>query len=53
MTDDPHQDNQPPVAYPAEKARQGRIILRHKASRIVFIAGFVLIGVLILWAWWS
>jgi hypothetical protein len=50
MTDD--QDNQPPKAYPAEKARQGKIILRHRISRIVFIAGFVLIGAMVLWAYW-
>ena len=28
-----------PRTYPAEKARQGEIILRSRASRIIFIAG--------------
>ncbi len=32
-------------AYPAEKARQGEIILRTPARRIIFIAG--LVGVVI------
>lgn len=53
MTDDPRPEDPPPAVYPAEKARQGKIILRHRISRIVFIAGFVLIGVLALRAYWS
>lgn len=32
--------------YPAEKARQGEIILRRRWQRIVFIAG--LVGILLL-----
>ncbi|MEZ5827773.1 MAG: hypothetical protein R3D30_06535 [Hyphomicrobiales bacterium] len=28
-----------PQAYPAEKARQGEIVLKTKLSRIVFLAG--------------
>lgn len=39
-----------PDAYPAEKARQGEIILKTKWSRIVFLTGlfggFVLLAVL-------
>lgn len=31
-----------PEPYSIEKARQGEIILRHKWSRIIFIAGLVL-----------
>ena len=44
-------------AYPAEKARQGEIILRKPWQRIVFIVGllaplgFFLIGWLLLWKW--
>lgn len=37
------QNSQPP--YPAEKARQGEIILRTRAQRVIFIAG--LAGMLI------
>ncbi len=40
----------PPQAYPAEKARQGEIILKTKWSRWVFLTGlfggFVLLAVL-------
>jgi uncharacterized membrane protein len=36
------------VAYPADKARQGEIVLRHRWQRIVFIAGLVGAGVLAL-----
>jgi len=40
----------PPQAYPAEKARQGEIILKSKWSRVVFLTGlfggFVLLAVL-------
>jgi hypothetical protein len=38
-----------PQSYPAEKARQGEIILRTPAQRIIFIAGLagmVLVGLL-------
>ena len=35
-----------PAAYPAEKARQGEIILRTRRRRIVFIAGLVGMAVL-------
>ena len=44
-------------AYPAEKARQGEIILRKPWQRIVFIVGllaplvFFLIGWLLAWKW--
>jgi len=34
--------------YPAEKARQGEIILRRRWQRVVFIAGLVGIAVLAL-----
>lgn len=36
MADDPQQDR-----YPAEKARQGEIILRKRWQRVVFIAGLI------------
>lgn len=39
-----------PEPYSIKKARQGEIILRHKWSRVVFIAGlvlFVLAGLLL------
>ncbi|GGA50235.1 hypothetical protein [Pelagibacterium lentulum] len=45
---DPKQDE--PEPYSIDKARQGEIILRHKWSRIIFIAGlvlFVLAGLLV------
>lgn len=32
--------------YPAEKARQGRIVLRTRAQRLIFIAGLVAVVVL-------
>jgi hypothetical protein len=38
----------PPQAYPAEKARQGEIVLKTKLSRIVFLTG--LFGGLLLMA---
>jgi hypothetical protein len=44
-------------AYPAEKARQGEIILRKPWQRVVFIVGllaplvFFLIGWLLSWKW--
>jgi hypothetical protein len=41
-TNDPRE----PGTYPAEKARQGEIILRSRASRIIFITG--LAGAIIL-----
>jgi hypothetical protein len=54
MTNDRnHRQDQPgPKVYPAEKARQGAIILRHKASRLIFIAGLGLIIVLVLVVYW-
>lgn len=42
-----------PFHYPAEKARQGEIILRKRWQRIVFIAGLVglvLLAFFIRWA---
>ena len=41
------------VAYPAEKARQGEIILRTRLRRIIFISGLVgcVLLVLILRIW--
>jgi hypothetical protein len=38
----------PHAAYPAEKARGGEIILRHRWQRIVFILGLALPLVLVL-----
>jgi hypothetical protein len=34
--------------YPAEKARQGHIVLRSRSQRIIFIAGVVVVIVLAL-----
>jgi hypothetical protein len=34
--------------YPAEKARQGRIVLRNRGQRLIFIAGLVGMVVLVL-----
>ena len=42
--------SKPPQAYPAEKARQGKIVLKTKWSRVVFLTGlfgsFLLLAVL-------
>ena len=38
----------PPKDYPAEKARQGIIILRHRWSRIIFFGALALIVVVAL-----
>jgi hypothetical protein len=45
-----------PSVYPAEKARQGRIILKQRWQRIVFIAGLTAVVLLalvlpFLWPW--
>ena len=40
----------PPKDYPAEKARQGVIILRQKWSRIIFFGALALIVVVVLLA---
>lgn len=45
-------DDEGPKVYPAEKARQGKIILRHRLSRIVFIAGLALLVILAVIAYW-
>ena len=39
-------------AYPAEKARGGKIILRSRGQRLVFIVGFgaAVVLMLVLWA---
>ena len=45
-------EDEEPLAsgYPAEKARQGKIILRHRWSRIVFIGALALAVLLaIIW----
>lgn len=39
MTDPPRRDPHRP--YPAEKARQGEIVLRTPGRRLLFIAGLV------------
>jgi hypothetical protein len=38
----------PPKEYPAEKARQGVIILRHRWSRLIFFGALSLIVVIAL-----
>jgi hypothetical protein len=40
-----------PRAYPAEKARQGRIVLRHHGTRLIFIAGLVAAVLLAIVLW--
>ena len=43
---------QPPQAYPAEKARQGRIVLRKTWQRVVFFGGLALAVIAVLvWGW--
>ena len=41
------------TVYPAEKARQGEIVLRRPWHRVVFIGGLAgcVLRVLILWFW--
>lgn len=39
-------ENIKPKTYPAEKARQGEIILRQPWQRIVFVAGLIGLAVL-------
>jgi hypothetical protein len=46
MPDEPRAT--PPKEYPAEKARQGAIILRHKWSRIIFFGALALIVLAVL-----
>ena len=42
-----HEKSKPgPAGYPAEKARQGRFILKRRWQRIVFIAGLTAIVLL-------
>jgi hypothetical protein len=41
-----------PAGYPAEKARQGEIILRTRLQRIIFIAGLVGCALLVLILRW-
>ena len=47
------EDDEPAKTYPAEKARQGEIVLRTRWQRMVFIGGLVgcVVLVLILWFW--
>ena len=46
-----NQDEKPlESGYPAEKARQGTIILKHQWQRVVFIAGLVAV-ILLAIAW--
>jgi hypothetical protein len=43
-------DPKPPKTYPAEKARQGEIILRHRWSRLIFFGTLVVVVILaLLW----
>jgi hypothetical protein len=51
MPDDKHQPAT--TSYPAEKARQGDIVLRGRWQRTVFIGGLVgcVVLVLALWFW--
>ena len=46
MSDPDRAPTHEPRTYPAEKARQGEIILKHNWQRAVFIAG--LVGFLVL-----
>jgi hypothetical protein len=39
------------MTYPAEKARQGEIILRTRMRRLIFIAG--LVGIVLVAALWA
>ncbi len=39
------------ITYPAEKARQGEIILRTPLRRMIFIAG--LVGIVVVAALWA
>jgi hypothetical protein len=43
----------PPQSYPAEKARQGEIILKTKRSRVIFLVGLfgglVVLAVLVIY----
>jgi len=36
----------PPQPYPAEKARQGEIVLKTRRSRAIFLTGLVVLAVL-------
>jgi hypothetical protein len=38
-------------AYPAEKARQGEIVLRHRSLRFVFVAGLAAAVILAVVLW--
>ncbi|HLH11575.1 MAG TPA: peptide ABC transporter permease [Methylovirgula sp.] len=38
------------IAYPAEKARQGEIILKTRTRRMIFLAG--LVGIVLIAALW-
>ncbi|MGK9165179.1 hypothetical protein KXR53_02720 [Inquilinus limosus] len=49
MPDQDPRKREPP-AYPAEKARQGEIILRTRTQRVIFIAGLVLLVLFVLLA---
>lgn len=51
MTNDTN-NGRDPEGYPGEKARQGKIILKHRSSRLVFIAGLILIVVFAAGAYW-
>jgi hypothetical protein len=51
MSERPKQE--PRESYPAEKARQGEIILRPPALRLIFIAGLVGAVVLALVIQWA
>jgi hypothetical protein len=44
MSDEP---GAPPKEYPAEKARQGAVVLRHRWSRIIFFGALALIVVVV------
>lgn len=46
MTDDGNRDRQ--SGYPAEKARQGSIVLRSKLRRRIFIGGLVALVLVLL-----
>jgi hypothetical protein len=45
---DPDPPTRQPPPYPAEKARQGEIILRSLTRRLIFLGGLVLVALVIL-----
>lgn len=44
---------EPPLRYPADKARQGEIVLRKHWQRALFIAGLILVVVFDVMSGWA